>query len=85
MSEFDKRRPGFYRALPQAIPQFQPAIAQFQDAARQSLIDTVQDGDDLQWDRWNATIEYGSTADFDSILGFFVNLPSLRTNSPTNP
>jgi hypothetical protein len=40
----------------------------------------VKSGNDLRWDYWKATIEFGRRAKFDSILDFFVNLPSLQDN-----
>ncbi len=78
MSENEERKPGFYRASPEEIPPYQVAIAQYQDPAKQSLIGNVKSGNDLQWDHWKATIEYSRRDNFDGILDFFVNLPSLQ-------
>jgi hypothetical protein len=78
MTDHDERKPGFYPAPPEAIPPYRTAIGRYQDPAKQTLIKDVEGGDDLEWDRWKATIEYGRRVDFEGILDFFVNLPSLQ-------
>jgi len=63
---------------PEEIPPFRVALSKFQDPARQSLIQTVQDSSDFEYDRWKVTIEFGRQSNFANILDFFVNLPSLQ-------
>jgi hypothetical protein len=78
MSDDDKRGPGFHKAPPGAIPPYQAARGQFRDPARQAQIEMVTGGNDLEWDRWRATIEYGRGDGFANLLDFFVNPPSLQ-------
>jgi hypothetical protein len=78
MTENDKRKPGFYKASPEAIPPYQAAIAQYQNPAKHALIGMIKGGNDIEWDYWKATIEQGRRSEFDTILDFFVNVPSLQ-------
>ena len=80
MTENDKRRPGIHKTPPEEIPPYQAAMAQYQNPAKQALIKTVKGGDDLEWDPWHATIEYGRRTKFDTIQDFFVNLPSMQND-----
>jgi hypothetical protein len=61
------------------LPPSQAALAQYQDPIRQRLIGMVEGGSDFEYDRWQATIEYGRHPNFHTILDFFANLP---TSSP---
>jgi hypothetical protein len=74
----EQPRLGLHPAPPEAVPPFRAAVAQYHDPAKQALIGTVQDGNDLEWDNWQVTIEYGRRSSFDGILDFFANLPSLQ-------
>ena len=78
MTKMQNRRPGLYKSDPDEIPPYKKALIRYKDVAKQSYINSVKAGNDLEWDYWSATIEYGSRAKFDNLWDFFANLPSLQ-------
>ena len=78
MTENSKSKPGFRKSPPDEIPAYREALTQYQEKAKQSNIETIKGGNNLEWDNWKATIEYGHRICFEHIWDFFVNLPSLH-------
>jgi hypothetical protein len=60
------------------IPPFQEAIIKYRNPARQTHIEQVKDGEEIEYDPWSVTIDYGRRDNFVNILDFFVNLPSMQ-------
>lgn len=59
------------------FPSYQ-TLAEHKDAEKQVLVKTLMGGSDFPLDFWNATIEYSSQENFNSVLDFLANLPSLQ-------
>lgn len=79
MSDNERRKPGLYRASPESIPAFEEAIARHHNPSKQALIQTWSGSDNNEWDPWKITFEHGRRSQFDGILDFFVNVPSLKS------